>query len=131
MRRLVSDDLPPEHIANTVAIHSYYISTLVYLESSAGPQIYLIIFFYIKYPIGSVAQKQILNPKRPKHIVNAMMTHADTAGNAKKVAQLQTAWAELLAETLKRGFHGTARVEVSIQDGTIQHIRRRVERIEK
>jgi hypothetical protein len=60
-----------------------------------------------------------------------MMTHAQTAGNAKKVAQLQTIVAELLAEALRRGFFGTAMVELSVQDGTIQHIRRTVERIEK
>ena len=39
--------------------------------------------------------------------------------------------AELLAEALRRGFFGTAAVELSVQDGTIQHIRRTVERIEK
>jgi hypothetical protein len=60
-----------------------------------------------------------------------MMTHGTTAGNAKKVAQLQAILAELLAESLRRGFFGTAAVELSVQDGTIQHIRRTVERIEK
>ncbi len=60
-----------------------------------------------------------------------MMTHGTTAGNAKKVAQLQAIMAELLAEALRRGFFGTAAVELSVQDGTIQHIRRTVERIEK
>ena len=37
----------------------------------------------------------------------------------------------MLAATLKRGFFGTAAVEVCVQDGTIQHIRRKVEQIEK
>ncbi len=60
-----------------------------------------------------------------------MMTHAKTTGNARKVAQLETALAEILAEALKRGFFGTASVELSVQDGTIQHIRRRVERVER
>jgi hypothetical protein len=60
-----------------------------------------------------------------------MMTHSTTQGNAKKVVQLQAILAELLAEALRRGFFGTATVEVSVQDGTIQHIRRMVERIEK
>ena len=60
-----------------------------------------------------------------------MMTHSKTPGNVKKVAQLEAALAELLGETLKRGFHGTASVELSVQDGTIQHIRRRVERVER
>ena len=60
-----------------------------------------------------------------------MMTHGTTPGYAKKVAQLQSIVAEVLAEALRRGFFGTAAVELSVQDGTIQHIRRTVERIEK
>jgi len=60
-----------------------------------------------------------------------MVTQAKSPGNAKKVAQLEAALAEILAEALRRGFFGTAAVELSIQDGTIQHIRRKVERIEK
>ncbi len=60
-----------------------------------------------------------------------MMTHGKSPGNAKKVAQLEAAMAEILAQALKRGFFGTVAVELSVQDGTIQHIRRKVERIEK
>ena len=59
------------------------------------------------------------------------MTHGKSSGNAKKVAQLESALTQILAETLKRSFFGTAAVELSVQDGTIQHVRRRVERIEK
>ena len=59
------------------------------------------------------------------------MTATHTAANAKKMAQLQAALAEILAEALVRGFFGTAAVELSIQDGTIQHVRRKVDRIEK
>jgi len=59
------------------------------------------------------------------------MREAKTHGNAKKVVQLESALAEILAEALRRGFFGTAAVELSVQDGTIQHIRRKVERIEK
>jgi hypothetical protein len=54
-----------------------------------------------------------------------------TLGNAKKLSQLEAILAEVLAEALRRGFFGTATVEVSVQDGTIQHIRRTVERVEK
>jgi hypothetical protein len=60
-----------------------------------------------------------------------MMTLVQTSANRQKVALLQAALAELLRESLQRGFHGTAGVEVSVQDGTIQHIRRKVERLEK
>jgi hypothetical protein len=61
----------------------------------------------------------------------SMTTHGTTSGNAKKLTQLQTILAEMLAESLRRGFFGTAAIELSVQDGTIQHIRRMVERIEK
>ena len=60
-----------------------------------------------------------------------MMTHSKTPANREKMAQLRSALAEILAEVLRRGFHGTAGVELSVQDGTIQHVRRRVERIER
>lgn len=60
-----------------------------------------------------------------------MMTAAKSTANERKVTQLEMALAEILGETLRRGFFGTAAVELSVQDGTIQHIRRRVERIEK
>lgn len=60
-----------------------------------------------------------------------MTTIGVTSTNAKKLAQLQEAMKELLAEALRRGFFGTAAVELNVQDGTIQHIRRRVDRIEK
>ena len=60
-----------------------------------------------------------------------MMTHTKSPANAKKVAQLKAALAEMLAEVLRRGFFGTAAVELSVQDGTIRHIRRTTERIER
>ena len=58
-------------------------------------------------------------------------TLSQTPVNQQKIALLERALAEILAEALRRGFHGTAGVELSVQDGTIQHIRRKVERIEK
>jgi hypothetical protein len=60
-----------------------------------------------------------------------MTTHETTPGNKTKLGQLQTVLAQALAEALQRGFHGTAAVEVVVQDGTIQKIRRMVERVEK
>jgi hypothetical protein len=60
-----------------------------------------------------------------------MMTHARTPGNAKKIAQLEVALAEVLAEATRRGFFGTVALELSVQDGTIQNIRRKLERIER
>ncbi|HEV2972478.1 MAG TPA: hypothetical protein VGY55_21075 [Pirellulales bacterium] len=60
-----------------------------------------------------------------------MLTLRNTTVNQTKVSQVESALAELLAESLRRGFHGKAAIELAIQDGTIQHIRRLVERIEK
>ncbi len=59
------------------------------------------------------------------------MTLRHTPGNVTKVSQVEAALAEVLAEALRRGFHGKAAIELAVQDGTIQHIRRMVERIEK
>jgi hypothetical protein len=60
-----------------------------------------------------------------------MATHTRTPANAQRVEQLESVLAELLAETMQRGFFGTASVELNVQDGTIQYIRRRVDRIVK
>ncbi len=60
-----------------------------------------------------------------------MITHASTPGNTKKLAQLQAAMTELLAEATRRGFFGVVALEMNVQDGTIQSIRRKLERIER
>lgn len=59
-----------------------------------------------------------------------MMIH-DTPANRAKVALLEAALSQLLAEALRRGFFGNAAVEFAVQDGTIQHVKRRLEKIEK
>lgn len=64
-------------------------------------------------------------------ILLSIMNEQRTPANAKKVHQLQDALSELLAEALRRGFFGAFSVEVNVQDGTIQHIRRRMERIDR
>ncbi len=51
--------------------------------------------------------------------------------NRERMDQIRSAMAEILAGVLKRGFHGTAALEMTVQDGTIQHIRRKVEQIER
>ena len=60
-----------------------------------------------------------------------MMTLSTTPANQKKMAQLQAAMGQILAEVLRRGFHGSASVELSVQDGTIQTIRRKIEQTER
>ena len=51
--------------------------------------------------------------------------------NEAKTGRLHDALEELLRQALRRGFHGTARLEFAIQDGVIQHIRRALEQLEK
>ena len=64
-------------------------------------------------------------------MLTSMMTVTKTPANQRKMAQLKAALGEILAEVLRRGFHGTAGVELTIQDGTIQSICRKVERIQR
>ena len=60
-----------------------------------------------------------------------MVTQSKTTGNQAKIDQLRSVLAQLLAEVLRRGYYGTAAVELSVVDGTIQCIRRKTERIEQ
>ena len=76
-------------------------------------------------------QKQGLKIGPARRMVRAMMMLAKTPANQRKMAQLRGALGKMLAEVLRRGFFGTAGVELVIQDGTIQSIRRKVERIER
>jgi hypothetical protein len=54
-----------------------------------------------------------------------------TNANATKADRLQEMLRELLQQALQRGFFGTARIEFVVQDGTIQHLRRSLEQMEK
>jgi hypothetical protein len=60
-----------------------------------------------------------------------MTTLNASPANARRVAQAQAALIEILAEIMQHGYFGTAAVELNVQDGTIQHIRRKLERMEK
>jgi hypothetical protein len=51
--------------------------------------------------------------------------------NAKMVSRASQAWDQLLGVALQRGFFGSVTVEVVVQDGTIQQLRRKVEQQEK
>jgi hypothetical protein len=76
-------------------------------------------------------EKNLLKKATPNTIHMFTMPNVATPNNAVRVEQLQKTWAEILAAVLRRGFFGTAEVEVNIQDGSIQHIRRKIEQIEK
>jgi hypothetical protein len=58
-------------------------------------------------------------------------TTSTTEANQRKVNQLQATMQEMLLEALHRGFFGTVTFELGIQDGTIQHVRSAMERIER
>ena len=58
-------------------------------------------------------------------------TPVRTAANKNKIGQMSTAMKEILREATQRGFYGTAAIEISVSDGTIQWIKRRVERVVK
>ncbi len=60
-----------------------------------------------------------------------MRLATNTPANREKLDQIHAALTELLASVLKRGFHGTAALELVVQDGTIQHFRRKVEQVER
>ena len=51
--------------------------------------------------------------------------------NKKKMAQLDGVLFEILQKVLQRRFYGAASVKIIIHDGTIQHFRYQIERIEK
>ncbi len=51
--------------------------------------------------------------------------------NVSWTRRIDDAWQAMLDEVLRRGFHGTASLELQISDGTIQWITRNVKRIEK
>ncbi|MCH8048149.1 MAG: hypothetical protein IID44_31025 [Planctomycetes bacterium] len=54
-----------------------------------------------------------------------------TAANKNKIGQMSDAMKEILKEATRRGFYGTAAIEISVSDGSIQWIKRRVERVVK
>jgi hypothetical protein len=51
--------------------------------------------------------------------------------NMRWMGRIEDLWRSMLDEVLRRGFHGTASIEVQVIDGTIHAITRRVERVEK
>ena len=58
-------------------------------------------------------------------------TLANNDTNQIKLRQVEATFRTLLAEGLKRGFFGSLALELSVQDGVIQHFRHKTERIEK
>jgi hypothetical protein len=59
-----------------------------------------------------------------------MESMMQSTANQAKLVRVNAAWKTVLGETLTRGFYGQGLVEITVQDGTIQVIRRSVERID-
>lgn len=66
-----------------------------------------------------------------KENCEASVSTIATAGNLSRMAQSHRIWNAALASAQVRGFFGTVSLEATVQDGTIQSIRRSVEQIEK
>jgi hypothetical protein len=60
-----------------------------------------------------------------------MLAAQQTPTNLAKTERSLTALDDLLKQALRRGFHGTVRLEIAVQDGTIQVIRKSIEQLEK
>jgi hypothetical protein len=58
-----------------------------------------------------------------------MIQTSNMSEKPNKKAQAQEEFAKLLAAAATRGFHGTASITLSVQDGHIQHLRVAVERM--
>src|SRR5437868_4364284 len=64
--------------------------------------------------------------------VNAMIdTRVNTTGQLNMIQRVEQALAQLLADASRRGFYGEAGLTMSIQDGSIQHVRVAIERMIK
>ncbi len=58
-----------------------------------------------------------------------MISNRESCRESSKVSQAQAEFAKLLTAAETRGFHGTASITVSVQDGHIQHLRVAVDRM--
>lgn len=63
--------------------------------------------------------------------IKAMLTTQQSPTNLAKTGRSVAMLDDLLKQALQRGFHGTVRLEITVQDGTIQHIRKGLEQLEK
>jgi hypothetical protein len=54
-----------------------------------------------------------------------------TPANVRRIGQLREAMEEILVRALRRDFFGVGALEFKVQDGTMQEIRQRLERVDK
>jgi hypothetical protein len=55
----------------------------------------------------------------------------ETPANVRRIRQLREAMEEILVTALRRNFFGSGVLEFTVQDGTIQEVRQRLERIDR
>ena len=67
-------------------------------------------------------------PRRPHRQAARSAAPSD---RPRLVPEAEAALAQLIATCLRRGYYGTAGIVISIQDGTIQHVRVATERLVK
>jgi hypothetical protein len=60
-----------------------------------------------------------------------MTSKQHTPANETKLTRLHAACQAVIDEVLRSGFHGVAKIELVIADGTIQQISRTVQRVDK
>ena len=60
-----------------------------------------------------------------------MQTTSTKSTRSKNFPLAQAAFAQVIAEVSRRGFHGTAGLTLSVQDGHIQHVKVNVEKMMK
>ncbi len=61
----------------------------------------------------------------------AMRTTRETTANELRTALFERAVREILLVAAQPDFHGTVSVELAVQKGVIQHVRQKVDRIER
>ncbi|MCA9100070.1 MAG: hypothetical protein KDA63_02910 [Planctomycetales bacterium] len=66
-----------------------------------------------------------------EQLCNIKIIMRDTTATTSRTQAAEATWSRLLTEMLQRGFYGTLAVEVTVQDGTIQKISERMERVNK
>jgi len=70
-------------------------------------------------------------PTQGKPVTTASSHLKDSPTNHKRRQQAMAALLEAIEDACEPGFYGTATIEVTVNNGTIQHIRRRLERLDK
>ncbi len=69
------------------------------------------------------------DPPERRHVAGISLE--ETPANVRRIRQLREAMEEILKVALKRNFFGAGALEFTVQDGTIQEVRQKLERIDR